>query len=98
MPEFLQLGRALHPLAVECGDTPVYTDAGVVKVPDVLTASYDYKGRKAHFMVNWNSEARTVRCPALEGREVALTPDGEKAKLSSDSFDIPPLSVAVVME
>ena len=98
MPEFLQLGRTLHPLAIECSMTPFYTDAGVVNVPDVLTASYGYKGRRAHFLVNWNPESRTVRCTSLEGKQVALSPDGEKTMLGSGSLELPPLSVAVVTE
>ena len=98
MPEFLQLGRTLHPLSIECSETPVYTDAGVVNVPDVLTASYGYNGRKAHFLVNWSSEPCTVRCPSIEGSKVVLTPDGEKTMLGSGSLELPPLSVAVVTE
>ena len=97
-PEYLQFGRALHPLSYECGMSSIVTRTGSVSVPDVQCASYEYGGRTVHFLVNWRDVEVTVRSSALEGKEYSLRPDGEKVHSKDGILNMPPLSVAAVWD
>ncbi len=95
-PEFLQRGRAQHPLPFDCTKTEIFTNRGPVAEPDVLSAAYSYEGREVDFLVNWNDSERTVSGPALEGKEYSLSPGGERMECRDGNIAIPPLSVAAV--
>ena len=95
-PEFLQRGRAQHPLPFDCSETQIFTNRGPVAEPDVLSAAYSYGGKEVDFLVNWNDSERTVSGPELAGKEYSLSPGGQMMECRDGSIAIPPLSVAAV--
>lgn len=95
-PEYLQLGRAQHPLPFECATSQIFTNAGAVNVPDVLSSSYSHEGRTIHLLVNWKNSEATVRSSEFAGREYAFHPDGERNRCTDGSIVLPPLSVVAV--
>ena len=98
MPEFLQFGRALHPLPYECGQSVIFTSTGSVSVPDVQCASYEYGGKTVHFLVNWRNTDVTVHSQALEGKEYSLRPDGDRVRSADGILNMPPLSVVAIWD
>lgn len=96
-PEYLQFGRAEHPVPFECGKSTIFTNRGQVEVPDVQCAAYEYEGRTMDFLVNWRNSEVTVRSPELEGKEYSLSPGGERTRCDG-SIVMPPLSVAAIYD
>ena len=92
-PEFLQCGRALHPLVFECRTSQIFTSTGPVNVPDVLTTSYEHNGKALHFLVNWRNTEVKIHSSAFVGKEYTFHPNGEKIKCQSKDIVLPPLSV-----
>ena len=97
-PEFLQLGRAQHPLPIECSKSNIFTNQGPVEEPDVLSATYSYNGKTMHFLVNWRNKEEKIHSSALKGKEYMFSPEGDMNKSVDGSIVIPPLSVVAVYE
>lgn len=95
-PEFLQLGRAIHPMTVQCGKSIIHTQAGPVEVPSVLTASYASGDHRMHFFVNWKNESMTVQSPTLQGKMYLRGPEQEKSRCNGGKIVLPPRSVVAV--
>ncbi len=97
-PKFLQEGRTVHSLPVNCPSSEIITNTGIVKVPDVQTTSYLSDGETIHFLVNWKKEEVRVSSPALDGKEYVMRPGGENVLCKGGSLVIPPLSVVAFYE
>lgn len=97
-PEFLQFGRAVRPLRLDCGKSLIYTKKGSIEVDDVLSASYEYGGRRAHFLVNWKKESARVFSPSFTGREYLVAPGSGKTLCSDGNIVLGPFSSAVIFE
>ncbi|MBR1543402.1 MAG: hypothetical protein IJ626_00715 [Muribaculaceae bacterium] len=95
-PEYLQLGRARHPIRLECGKSKIFTNLEQINVPDVLSASYERKGKTVHFLVNWRNAEVKVSSHALVGKKYSFHPDGERVSCSDGTVVMPPLTVMAV--
>ncbi len=94
--DYLHTGKMVKPISIHCGtNTFKGEDGRPFAVDEVLTAAYEFNGKKLQFAVNYNSKpvAVTVDTPV----RVYLDSKLEMGYDNVENFIIPPLS-AVAME
>lgn len=93
--DFLHKGKMIKPLKIECGKNRfTIEDGSEIYVDEVLTAAYEYRGRRGQFVVNYNN--RPVR--VCFGKNVNIYTDCmlETKKTEMWETEIPALGVIMI--
>lgn len=91
----LHYGKMVKPLSIACGKNSFVGDDGrKVVVDEVLTAAYEYGGRKLQFIANYNLHPVTVSLK----RSVTVYKDPEMTEIERNmqSLEIPALSAVAI--
>ncbi len=94
--DHLHMGKMVTPLPLSCGTNTFTREDGTLFRPDkVLTAAYEFEGKRMQFAVNYNSEPVTVA--AEQPVTVALDSRLETLLQDVTQFTLPPLTAAAIL-
>ena len=94
--DYLHVGRMVKPLAVICGKEAFKLNKGThtFVVNEVLTAAYEYNGKRVQFIVNYNTRAVEIMLPKKV--DVVINSDGAESLTMTDKVTIRPLSAVML--
>ena len=91
---YLHFGRAVKPLTFVCGENKYKLEDGrsYLKVPEVTSSAYEYRGKTVQFLINYNLHKVTAEL----SREVTFYFDDKlKTAKRGRTIEIPALSVVM---
>ena len=94
--EFLHCGKMIQPLAIKCAEERFLLEDGKTyfKTPAVVTAAYEYAGKRVQFVVNYNFRPVEI---TLDGQfDVYTCADLTACERAVDGITIAPLSVIMI--
>ena len=91
---YLHFGRAVKPVTVVCGENKYKLEDGrsYLKVPEVTSSAYEYRGKTVQFLINYNLHKVTAE---LLREATFYFDDKLKTAKRGRTIEIPALSVVM---